>query len=176
MQRPNAAASRKKEYKKGVDAEDARRKREDNIIELRKIKRDENLQKKRQVHAGPSYALSDSTRSSATEVQAQVRGAAAGGRGGAEPGRRGGAGAVGKQRAAPRRPAPAQSGAARQPAAAPLAPRPPAPQMDELPAMVRQVYQGTPEEQFNATQKFRKLLSIGARRATRATRALAAGP
>lgn len=72
MQRPNAAASRKKEYKKGVDAEDARRKREDNIIELRKIKRDENLQKKRQVHAGPSYALSDSTRSSATEVQAQV--------------------------------------------------------------------------------------------------------
>jgi len=103
MQRPNAAASRKKEYKKGVDAEDARRKREDNIIELRKIKRDENLQKKRQVHAGPSYALSDSTRSSATEVQAQL---------------------------------------------------------DELPAMVRQVYQGTPEEQFNATQKFRKLLSI----------------
>ena len=34
--------------------------------------------------------------------------------------------------------------------------------------MVRQVYQGTPEEQFNATQKFRKLLSIGKRRATRA--------
>ena len=62
---------RKKDFKKGVDAEDARRKREDNIIELRKNKRDENLQKKRMVHAGPSYATEDSTsRTSALKVSA----------------------------------------------------------------------------------------------------------
>lgn len=52
---------RKKDFKKGIDADDARRKREDNIIELRKTKRDENLQKKRQVNVGPSYAMEDST-------------------------------------------------------------------------------------------------------------------
>lgn len=59
--KPAAGVPRKKEYKKGVDADDARRKREDNIIELRKNKRDENLQKKRMVNAGPSYAMEDSS-------------------------------------------------------------------------------------------------------------------
>lgn len=59
--KPAAGVPRKKEYKKGVDADDARRKREDNIIELRKNKRDENLQKKRQVFQGPSYAMEDSS-------------------------------------------------------------------------------------------------------------------
>lgn len=56
-----AGVPRKKDFKKGVDADDARRKREDNIIELRKNKRDENLQKKRLVHAGPSYDMQDSS-------------------------------------------------------------------------------------------------------------------
>lgn len=56
-----AGVPRKKDFKKGTDVEDARRKREDNIIELRKNKRDENLQKKRMVHVGPSYAMEDSS-------------------------------------------------------------------------------------------------------------------
>jgi hypothetical protein len=55
------AVPRKKDFKKGIDADDARRKREDNIIELRKAKRDEQLQKKRVVNAGPSYAMEDSS-------------------------------------------------------------------------------------------------------------------
>lgn len=35
----------------GIDLDDARRKREDNIVQLRKDRRDENLQKKRMVSA-----------------------------------------------------------------------------------------------------------------------------
>jgi hypothetical protein len=35
----------------GIDLDEARRKREDNIVQLRKDKRDENLQKKRMVRA-----------------------------------------------------------------------------------------------------------------------------
>ncbi|CAM8911578.1 unnamed protein product [Rhodiola kirilowii] len=38
---------RKKSYKIGVDADEARRRREDNLVEIRKIKREDNLQKKR---------------------------------------------------------------------------------------------------------------------------------
>jgi len=56
MRAGGGAAGRKKDFKKVTDLEDARRKREDNIIELRKNKRDENLQKKRQVHAGAGGA------------------------------------------------------------------------------------------------------------------------
>jgi importin subunit alpha-6/7 len=66
--RPESRADRRKKgFKKGIDADDARRKREDNIIELRKSKRDENLQKKRAVFAaGPaSNAMEDSTRTGA---------------------------------------------------------------------------------------------------------------
>lgn len=94
---------RKKEFKKGIDAEEARRKREDNVIELRKTKRDENLQKKRNVHAPQQYALEDSNKA----VLAQ-----------------------------------------------------PAQRLDELPMMVRGVYSTNVHEQYEATQKFRKLLSI----------------
>jgi HEAT repeat protein len=50
--RAQRADRRKKDFKKGIDAEDARRKREDNIVQLRKDKRDENLQKKRAVFSG----------------------------------------------------------------------------------------------------------------------------
>ncbi|KAI5067368.1 hypothetical protein GOP47_0017896 [Adiantum capillus-veneris] len=46
--RPNARAEvRKKGYKVSVDADEARRKREDNLVEIRKSKREENLLKKR---------------------------------------------------------------------------------------------------------------------------------
>ncbi|KAF3793824.1 Importin subunit alpha-1a [Nymphaea thermarum] len=46
--RPNARTEvRKKSYKVAVDADEARRKREDNMVEIRKNKREENLLKKR---------------------------------------------------------------------------------------------------------------------------------
>lgn len=38
---------RKKSYKSGVDADDARRRREDNLVEIRKNKREDSLLKKR---------------------------------------------------------------------------------------------------------------------------------
>ena len=38
---------RKKSYKTGVDADEARRRREDNLVEIRKNKREDNLLKKR---------------------------------------------------------------------------------------------------------------------------------
>uniref|UniRef100_A0A2P2M0Q3 Importin subunit alpha n=3 Tax=Rhizophora mucronata TaxID=61149 RepID=A0A2P2M0Q3_RHIMU len=46
--RPNSRSEvRKKAYKTGVDAEEARRRREDNLVEIRKNKREDNLLKKR---------------------------------------------------------------------------------------------------------------------------------
>ncbi|PWA50429.1 importin alpha isoform 2 [Artemisia annua] len=48
--RPNARTEvRRNRYKVAVDAEDGRRRREDNMVEIRKNKREENLLKKRQV-------------------------------------------------------------------------------------------------------------------------------
>ena len=50
--RPVESARRKgKGFKKGIDQDEARRKREDNIIQLRQNKRDENLMKRRTVGA-----------------------------------------------------------------------------------------------------------------------------
>jgi len=62
---------RKKDFKKGIDAEDARRKREDNIVQLRKDKRDENLQKKRAVFpaSGVGGAIEDSNRGGGSAAQ-----------------------------------------------------------------------------------------------------------
>eukprot|EP00899_Mesostigma_viride_P007416 jgi/Mesvir1/16676/Mv15078-RA.1 len=46
--RPSSRSEqRKKTFKKALDADDARRKREDSMVEIRKSKREENLQKKR---------------------------------------------------------------------------------------------------------------------------------
>lgn len=102
--KPSAGIPRKKDFKKGTDVEDARRKREDNIIELRKTKRDENLQKKRMVHGGPSYAMEES--SARTNMALQNK------------------------------------------------------QLDELPTKVRGLFSQNAQEQYEATQWFRKLLSI----------------
>ena len=58
---------RRKGFKKGIDTEDARRKRETNIVELRKNKRDENLQKKRAIFGAPGAAsMEDSNRGTAS--------------------------------------------------------------------------------------------------------------
>ena len=54
--------SHRKSTKAGIDLDEARRKREDNIIELRKTARDDSLAKKRQTFATPSdFTLEDST-------------------------------------------------------------------------------------------------------------------
>ncbi|THG15184.1 hypothetical protein TEA_009957 [Camellia sinensis var. sinensis] len=46
--RPNSRTEvRKKSYKTGVDGDEARRRREDNLVEIRKNKREDNLLKKR---------------------------------------------------------------------------------------------------------------------------------
>lgn len=46
--RPSAKTEvRRNRYKVAVDAEEGRRRREDNMVEIRKNKREENLQKKR---------------------------------------------------------------------------------------------------------------------------------
>ncbi|XP_043724014.1 importin subunit alpha-4 [Telopea speciosissima] len=62
--RPNSRTEvRKKSYKTGVDADEARRRREDNLVEIRKNKREDNLLKKRreglhlsQPHIEPSQS------------------------------------------------------------------------------------------------------------------------
>ena len=62
----SAVERRKKTFKKTIDADESRRKREDNIIELRKAKRDESLQKKRATNMGPAAGgIEESNRSSA---------------------------------------------------------------------------------------------------------------
>jgi len=59
--RPGSKASeRKKGFKKAIDADEARRKREDNMIQIRKDKREEAMMKKRRDGATGSVA-SDST-------------------------------------------------------------------------------------------------------------------
>ena len=90
----------------GIDLDEARRKREDNIVQLRKDKRDENLQKKRTMASG--------------SVAGSV----------AEPSSPDASGMGGRHRLA------------------------------NLPAMVRGVRSEDVEAQLEATQAFRKLLSI----------------
>lgn len=68
--RPNARTEvRKKAYKVAVDADEARRKREDNMVEIRKSKREESLLKKRK-EGMPPQQLSSSSQPSTTEKKA----------------------------------------------------------------------------------------------------------
>ncbi|MCO5576267.1 hypothetical protein L7F22_030076 [Adiantum nelumboides] len=65
--RPNARTEvRKKAYKVAVDADEARRKREDNLVEIRKSKREESLLKKRK-EGMPAQQLSSTLQPSSTE-------------------------------------------------------------------------------------------------------------
>lgn len=52
---------RKKEFKKGIDAEEARKKREDANVSIRKSKREESLQKKRNVSATTDKKVFDAS-------------------------------------------------------------------------------------------------------------------
>lgn len=59
----------------GIDLDEARRKREDNIVQLRKDRRDENLQKKRMVSTvAVQTGELETTRSTPSGVQQRVRG------------------------------------------------------------------------------------------------------
>ena len=67
---------RRAPLKKGIDAEETRRRREDLSVQLRKDKRDENLQKKRAVKGGPGTELETfdpAAQASADARSAQVR-------------------------------------------------------------------------------------------------------
>lgn len=121
-----SAVNRKKDVKKGIDLEEARRKREENIIELRKTKRDENLQKKRSTFATPNYGIEDSNKATSGQRVRML---------------------VPAKRKSP----------SFDLTEAPCC----ALQLEELPMMVNGVFSGGLQEQYEATQKFRKLLSIG---------------
>ena len=73
--RPNARTEvRRNRYKVAVDAEEGRRRREDNMVEIRKTKREESLLKKRreglQSTQQPQFA--PSSVASATSVEKKV--------------------------------------------------------------------------------------------------------
>ena len=87
----------------GIDLDEARRKREDNIVQLRKDKRDENLQKKRMTGDMVVPELPDDHHRASSIQQ----------------------------------------------------------KLEALPMMVEGVMSSDPKVQFEATQMFRKLLSIG---------------
>ena len=58
--RPNARAEvRRNRYKVAVDAEEGRRRREDNMVEIRKNRREESLQKKRREGLQPPQMSSN---------------------------------------------------------------------------------------------------------------------
>jgi hypothetical protein len=49
--------SKNKSIKKGIDIDEARRKREENIIEIRKTKREEELSKRRSINEGINQSI-----------------------------------------------------------------------------------------------------------------------
>lgn len=57
--------ARKKSYKTGVDADEARRRREDNLVEIRKNKREDNLLKKRRDGLASQTQLLDASQNAA---------------------------------------------------------------------------------------------------------------
>lgn len=125
----------------GIDLDDARRKREDNIVQLRKDRRDENLQKKRMVSAVAAEGGElESTRGG--QVQQKVR-------------RR-------RRRARHSVRAVCCWWCCTEWHVLTAALPPSCPQLESLPAMVQGVWSEDPQAQLEATTQFRKLLSIGA--------------
>lgn len=75
--RPNARTEvRRNRYKVAVDAEEGRRRREDNMVEIRKNKREESLQKKRreglQATQQPQFAPSAVPAASSVEKKVKL--------------------------------------------------------------------------------------------------------
>eukprot|EP00439_Symbiodinium_sp_Y106_P040275 s5295_g4.t3 len=104
-------SQRQKAFKKGVDADDARRKREDAAVQLRKQTRDEALMKKRMVNDIPAAGQT-------TDPMALAQ--------------------MGERMAT------VPSNCA----------------VEQIPALSQALLSDDPQAQFNATQQFRKLLSI----------------
>ena len=180
------AADRRKGFQRGLDADDARRKRETNIVELRKAKRDESLQKKRAVFGGgvppPGLGLAptaeDSTRAT-SKVNWRERGGLCvrarrpvprpAARGLEAHDQRGCASSVGGWVGCVGGVCPSvarkQRRAAKHGSPMPTLPFPPSSptqqQLEQLPAMVQGVWSEDPAAQLEATTQFRKLLSIG---------------
>jgi len=105
-------SQRQKNFKKGVDADDARRKREDAAVQLRKQTRDEALQKKRMVNEAPPGQLPFSDPMGMNPMQTGMPGLAANCA------------------------------------------------LEQIPELNQALMSDDPQAQFNATQQFRKLLSI----------------
>mmetsp|Transcript_34642 Transcript_34642/g.80886 ORF Transcript_34642/g.80886 Transcript_34642/m.80886 type:complete len:552 (-) Transcript_34642:130-1785(-) len=107
-------SQRQKNFKKGVDAEDARRKREDAAIQLRKQQRDEALQKKRMVNGAEPEIAGPLGQSLNTAAAPAMQDTAAGG----------------------------------------------GQMMERIPQLAQMLMSEEPQVQFNATQSFRKMLSV----------------
>ncbi|KAK9756887.1 hypothetical protein RND81_01G127400 [Saponaria officinalis] len=70
--RPNARTeARRNRYKVAVDAEEGRRRREDNMVEIRKNRREENLQKKRREGVLASLSFSAAQQTSAFDKKVE---------------------------------------------------------------------------------------------------------
>lgn len=113
-------SQRQKGFKKGVDADDARRKREDAQVQLRKATRDEALLKKRMVNDMPGGQLMDPMAGGGDNAM------------------------MGGMPQAP----PAGMGG---PTSFPV---------EQIPILSQMLISDDPQDQFNSTQQFRKLLSI----------------
>lgn len=109
-------SQRQKAFKKGVDADDARRKREDAAVQLRKQQKDQALQKKRMVN-DPVLAAGGQLPNGADPNAMQGAQMQPGNMGGYIP-------------------------------------------LENIPALSQMLLSDDPQAQFNATQQFRKLLSI----------------
>lgn len=120
-------------FKKAIDGEEARRKREDHQVEIRKAKREENLMKKRRETAAAGRAGGDAAASAAAAAAAAAAASAAG--------------AVGGSTAAAADVDGAQAAEAGY-------------GLERLPEMVRGVMGANGAEQTQCTLEFRKLLSM----------------
>lgn len=71
--RQSRLEARKKNFKKSVDVEESRKKREDHTVEIRKSKREENLMKKRREKGQPSVVGSGEAASLAVDAAVVAR-------------------------------------------------------------------------------------------------------